>query len=123
MKLYRRTVLTILARSTGLLPITPSEAAITTFDLRTKPCKAFEAPAMSAYKDTYAGELELNKSFNSFVRNYQLSYEGQDDARVQVGSKYMGPYSDYLDDEQGLPGDEWLPLGPSFQAHVGLFVT
>ena len=115
-------MLTILARTNGLLPITPSEAAIATFDLRTKPCKAFETPAMSTYKDIYAVELELNKSFNSFVSNYQLSYEGQNDARVQVGSKYEGPYSDYLDKEHQLPGDEWLPLGPSFQAHVALFV-
>lgn len=77
---------------------------------------------MTMYKDTYAAELELNKSFNSFVLNYQLSYEGQDDARVQVGSKYSQPYSEYVDREKRLLGDEWLPLGQSFQAHVTLFL-
>ena len=35
---------------------------------------------------------------------------------------YPSAYSDFLDKDMEEPGDEYLPLGPSFQEHVQLFV-
>ena len=77
---------------------------------------------MTGYNATYAVELELNKAFHSFVTNYQLSYQGQNSAKVQVGSKYDNDYSDFLDKDLSQPGDEYLPLGKSFQEHVACFL-
>ncbi len=119
MRLYRRTVLTLLEK--GAAQITDTSILIA-FDHRTKSGKALETAAMTEYKEIYALEIELNKSFNSFVSNYQLSYQGPDDARVQVGSKYPNTYSDFIDSECSVPGDEYLPLGPSFQQHVQCFI-
>lgn len=123
MKLYRGTVLTMISAGKGNIPLDLDESVFTTFDVRTKPCRAFETTAMSSYKTTYAVELDLNDAFNKFVSNYQLSYQGPNDAREQTGSKYESEYSDFLDgDSQSKPGDEFLPLGRSFQQHVTCFV-
>jgi len=78
---------------------------------------------MIEYHEAFAQEVELNIAFNSFVTNFRLSYQGPDDAQVQVCSKYKNPYSDFLDKECGEPGDEYLPLGPSFQDHVQCFLV
>ena len=86
---------------------------LTTFDLKTKDCVGYETLTKKLYKDTYAEEIELNETFNAFVTNFKLAYQGPNTAQAQIGSKYDTPYSE---------GDEWLPLGPSFQQHVACFV-
>ena len=121
-KLYRHTVLTIISQGKGQVPHAIKESAFANFELKTKSCRACEAAAMTRYNATYAAELELNKAFDSFVTNYQLSYQGQNSAKVQVGSKYNGDYSDFLDKDLSQPGDEYLPLGKSFQEHVACFL-
>ena len=123
MKLYRGTVLMMISAGRGNIPLDLDEAVFATFDVRTKPCRAFETSAMRSYKETYAVELDLNIAFNKFVYNYQLSYQGPNNAKEQIGSKYENEYSEFLDsDIQSKPGDEFLPLGRSFQQHVACFV-
>lgn len=85
----------------------------TTFERKTKDCVGFETLTKKLYKDTYAEEMELNETFNAFVTNFKLAYQGPNTAQAQIGSKYDTDYSE---------GDEWLPLGPSFQQHVARFV-
>lgn len=84
-----------------------------TFELKTKDCVGYETLTKKLYKDTYAEEIELNETFNAFVTNFKLAYQGPNTAQAQIGSKYNTKYSE---------GDEWLPLGPSFQQHVARFV-
>lgn len=83
------------------------------FELKTKDCKGFETVTRQLYNDTYAAEVELNKTFNDFVTNFQVAYQGPNTAVAQVGSKYES--IDYSE------GDECLPLGPSFQQHIACF--
>lgn len=83
------------------------------FELKTKACVGCETLTKKLYKDTYAEEIELNETFNAFVTNFKLAYQGPNTALAQIGSKYDTVYSE---------GDEWLPLGPSFQQHVTRFV-
>ena len=85
----------------------------TTFELKTKDCVGYETLTKKMYKDTYTAEIELNETFNVFVTNFKLAYQGPNTAQAQIGSKYNTKYS---------KGDEWLPLGPSFQQHVTRFV-
>ena len=151
------------------------------FDAKTKDSKGIVIPARQQYEDEYRDEIELNETFNKFVANYQLYYQGPNTAQAQVMAKYEerkseggrergreggrsnlllfcrfskiintfrfeihiriliggfihvihmymyilyththnyilgAPYSDFLDDECTVPGDEYLPLGPAFQ--------
>ena len=85
----------------------------TVFELKTKDCQGYETLTKKLYKDTYAQEIELNETFNVFVNNFKVAYQGPNTARGQLGSKYETVYGE---------GDEWLPLGPSFQEHVACFV-
>ena len=87
---------------------------MTVFELKTKDCKGYETLTKQLYKDTYAAEIEINEAFNNFVSNFRVAYQGPNTAMAQTGSKY-----DSLDYSEG---DEWLPLGPKFQQHVGCFV-
>ena len=82
----------------------------------------------------------LNNDFSNFVRNYELAYWGPNTASHQIGSpheknrmlRYQGGcivfnvaclgYSKFDDDHMEKKGDEWLPLGTSFQNHVKLYV-
>ena len=93
-----------------------------------------------AYIETYREEKLLNDEFNDFVRNYELAYWGLNTALHQIGSPYENgmlryhggfiilnaPCLDYseFDDKKNMEekGDEWLPLGKSFQNHVKLYV-
>ncbi|XP_065883200.1 inositol 1,4,5-trisphosphate-gated calcium channel ITPR1-like isoform X2 [Dysidea avara] len=68
-------------------------------------------------------ERALNRQFHTFVRNYELSYWGPNTAEYQIGSQFSTPYSDFEDDHLEKKGDEWLPLGKSFQRHVDLYIT
>lgn len=123
MKLYRATVLTMITSGNGTITLDLDESVYSTFDARTKQCRAYETDAMSNYKTTYSAEIDLNNALNKFVSNYQLCYQGLNDAREQVGSSYKIEYSDFLDREnQSKPGDEFLPLGQRFQQHVACFV-
>lgn len=83
------------------------------FELKTKDCKGHQTLTKTLYNDTYAAEVELNEAFNTFVDNFKVAYQGPNTAVAQIGSKYATDYSE---------GDEWLPLGPSFQQHVACFV-
>ena len=96
------------------------------------------------YNDTYHKEILLNNDFNNFVRNYELAYWGPNTAFNQIGSPVKPPlekncmlryqcgciilnvacldYSEFDDDDMEKKGDEWLPLGTSFQNHVKLYV-
>lgn len=80
--------------------------------MKTKDCQGYETLTKKLYKDTYATEIELNETFNVFVSNFKLAYQGPNTAQAQIGSKYTVPYSE---------GDEMLPLGPSFQEHLACF--
>ena len=86
-----------------------------TIDKKTKSGGAKITPARAAYRDEYKEEIELNEAFNKFVANYKHAYEGPNKASAQIGVKYttVTVYSE---------GDECLPLGPSFQNLVALFV-
>lgn len=88
---------------------------LTVFEMKTKDCRGSETHARKQYKESYAEEIELNESFNFFVNNFKVAYQGPNTAMEQIGSKYD---TEYYDSE----GDEWLPLGPCFQDHVGCFV-
>ena len=81
--------------------------------MKTKDCQGCETLSRKLYKDTYTEEIELNETFHLFVNNFKMAYQGPNTAMKQINSKYDTPYSE---------GDEWLPLGPSFQEHVGCFV-
>ena len=83
------------------------------FELKTKDCRGCETHSRKLYKETYAEEIELNEAFNVFVNNFKVAYQGPNTAMGQINSKYDTNYSE---------GDEWLPLGPCFQDHVGCFV-
>ena len=81
------------------------------------------------YNDTYHKEILLNNDFNNFVRNYELAYWGPNTAFHQIGSPVKPlekdcilRYSEFDDDDMEKKGDEWLPLGTSFQNHVKLYV-
>ena len=41
-----------------------------------------------AYLDSYAVEINLNDTFNTFVSNFQLAYQGPNTARHQIGAKF-----------------------------------
>lgn len=87
---------------------------LTVFELKTKDCRGYETHTRKLYKDTYAEEIELNETFNFFVNNFKMAYQGANTAMEQTTSKYNDiTYSE---------GDEWLPLGPCFQDHVDCFV-
>ena len=81
--------------------------------------------------------------FNNFVRNYELAYWGPNTANYQIDSTIMNSklnyikaynhlnaiyiicteeYSQFKDDFLDEKGDEWLPLGKSFQKHVKLYM-
>ena len=81
--------------------------------MKTRDCQGCETLTRKLYKDTYAEEIELNETFNIFVNNFKMAYQGPNTARAQIESKYDNTYSE---------GDELLPLGPSFQEHVACFV-
>ena len=106
-----------------------------------------ETEAEIAYQDCYSYEVELNETFNRFASNFCLAYQGPNTASAQIKAKVdpklskstkcysifvvsnnnilfslsSPEYSD-LDDELKKRGDEYLPLGPSFQDHVECFV-
>jgi inositol 1,4,5-triphosphate receptor type 1 len=65
--------------------------------------------------ENYNKQEQLNDLFNNYSRNYHLSYMGPNTARHQIGS----PVSDHI--EYSDEGEE-LPLGPSFQNLVQLYV-
>ena len=78
------------------------------------------------------------------MRNYELAYWGPNTASYQIGSPYKTRkyialnfmlrysyftlnivntgYSEFEDDFLDEKGDEWLPLGRSFQNHVKFYV-
>ena len=60
----------------------------TTFELKTNDCVGYETLTKKLYKDTYAEEIELNETFNVFVTNFKLAYQGPNMAQAQIGSKY-----------------------------------
>jgi len=92
------------------------------------------------YTGVYHREVLLNDEFNNFVRNYELAYWGPNTASYQIGSMYKTrkniceygcitcniyvyiAYSEFEDDFLDEKGDEWLPLGKSFQNHVKLYI-
>ena len=92
------------------------------FEVRTKSCKGHVTTARENYNTTYAMEQELNETFNTFVKNYRRAYEGPNTAQAQILGKFPTAYTDYLDEGETRPGDEYLPLGPSFQEHVKCFM-
>ena len=83
--------------------------------------------------------MKLNDEFNNFVRNFELAYWGPNTAHYQIHSPYdigknnfyqtilywitASDYSEFEDDLLEVRGDEWLPLGPSFQQHINLYAT
>ena len=83
------------------------------FETKTKDCKGYETLTKKLNKNTYATEIELNKTFNTFVANFKLAYQGPNTAVAQIGSQYSTCYSEEI---------EPLPLGPDFQRHVACFV-
>ena len=83
------------------------------FESKTKDCKGHLTLTKQLYNDTYAAEVELNETFNTFVNNFKVAYQGPNTACAQIGTKYDVEYSEE---------DEWLPLGPRFQEHVNCFV-
>ncbi|XP_065909470.1 inositol 1,4,5-trisphosphate-gated calcium channel ITPR1-like [Dysidea avara] len=87
-----------------------------TYDVTTK------HPLMKEYDEIYQQEILLNEEFNNFVRNYELAYWGPNTAKCQIGSPHEIPYSEFDDELLEEKGDEWLPLGPSFQKHVSCYV-
>ena len=75
------------------------------------------------------------------MRNFELAYWGPNTAQHQVHSPYdigwaylyiiltsvkfshIKAYSEFKDPLLlEVRGDEWLPLGPSFQQHISLYV-
>ena len=78
------------------------------------------------------------------MRNYELAYWGPNTAKYQIGSPYSPcksysstvrscrikinvytqtvEYSEFDDMFLDEKGDEWLPLGKSFQEHVKLYI-
>ena len=43
--------------------------------------------AREAYNKYYSVEIDLNRTFNKFVSNYHLAYQGPNTARAQIGAK------------------------------------
>jgi inositol 1,4,5-triphosphate receptor type 1 len=120
-RLYRSTVVTLLKFPTPSMRTSETAHMLANFDQKTKEGKCAASPTREQYMRDYEEEMRLNEEFDRFVANFQLAYEGPNTAHAQTGAKYDTAYSDFLDDSS-QPGDEYLPLGPSFQDHVGLFV-
>jgi len=119
-KLYCGTVLTIMNSGRGEIPLQVEEQVFATFSDRTLHCSGTASAARDAYNKYYSDEVKLNDTFNRFASNYRLAYQGPNTAHAQIGARFDTKYSD-LDDELKQPGDEYLPLGPSFQEHVACF--
>lgn len=49
--------------------------------------------ARREYYQCYVAEIELNECFNSFVYNYQLSYQGPNTPKAQIGAKLKHSHS------------------------------
>ena len=93
--------------------------------------KADANPILKKYMATYHDEMELNTTFNNFVKNFQLAYEGPNEAQFQIEAKYrqreFGKFHRINCIQiYSLPlaycskeGDGDLPLGPSFQVYIG----
>lgn len=108
------------------------------FDAKTKHSSGAVIPAQEMYVKEYSDEMKLNNEFHKFVANFQLAYQGPNEARDQIGAKYCtcelrymcmyefcplalslpSAYSDFLDKDYSEPGDEYLPLGPAFQVAI-----
>ena len=79
-----------------------------------KDCKGHVTLTKKQYNDTYATETELNRTFNTFVINFQHIYQGSNTVGAQIKSKENAK-SCYSEDI------EPLPLGPNFQEQVSCF--
>lgn len=66
----------------------PSCQVLTNFEMKTRHCGGIVTQAKEHYRTTYAAEIELNETFNKFVFNYRLAYQGPNTARAQIGSKH-----------------------------------
>ena len=87
-------------------------------------------PILKKYLATYHDEMELNTTFDEFVKNFRLAYEGPNEAQFQIEAKYrqreFGKFHrinciqiNPLPLAYCSKGEEDLPLGPSFQVYIG----
>lgn len=67
------------------------------------------------YRTYYANEEAINKRFTTFAVNCSLVYGGHNTVEAQLKVKSKREYT-------ALGGDEDLPLGEEFQAHVRCFI-
>ncbi|XP_053404110.1 inositol 1,4,5-trisphosphate receptor type 2-like isoform X2 [Mercenaria mercenaria] len=72
--------------------------------------------ARKAYEEYYEGEEEINTQLNVFAVNMKVAYGGVNDVQTQIGYPSKVPYSE-------VGGDEELPLGAEFQAHISSFIN
>ncbi|XP_052783710.1 inositol 1,4,5-trisphosphate receptor type 1-like isoform X3 [Mya arenaria] len=78
--------------------------------------KDVRSDARKAYEEFYEGEEEINRQLNVFAQNMKVSYGGINDLQTQIGWPSKQPYSE-------VDGDEELPLGAEFQAHINSFIN
>ncbi|KAL4219957.1 hypothetical protein ACF0H5_020368 [Mactra antiquata] len=71
--------------------------------------------ARKAYEDYYEGEEAINTQLNIFAVNMKTAYGGVNDVQSQIGFPSKKEYSE-------VGGDEELPLGAEFQAHINCFI-
>ncbi|KAH3809582.1 hypothetical protein DPMN_137955 [Dreissena polymorpha] len=78
-------------------------------------CQDVRSEARKAYEECYEGEEDINRKLNVLAENMKLAYGGVNDVQTQIGYPSHAPYSE-------VGGDEELPLGPEFQAHINIFI-
>ena len=83
----------------------------------------FVPRSLMDYNLKYDEEILLNDQFNNFVKHMRRAYWGENTARFQIGFALDKEYSKFYDPECNYPALDSMPLGPSFQKHLGLFFT
>ena len=75
------------------------------------------------YNKMYSEEIMLNDQFRNYAKRMQRAYWGKNTAKVQIGAENKEEYSKFYDAACEYPALDSMPLGPSFQKHLGLFFT
>jgi inositol 1,4,5-triphosphate receptor type 1 len=91
-------------------------------------CPEVMSDPAKKYKRQFDKEIQLNAQYNAYVRGYEFANNGPNTIQFQLGVNDSAPfvrepYSEFLDDDMSVKGDEYLPLGRSFQAFVRCFMS
>lgn len=88
-KLYRSTVITVMWKGWEVkIKHTVPPSVVSDFHVKTTHCEAPSSQRRQDYEKRYLQELKLNETFNTFVSNFCVAYEGPNTVQAQIGAKF-----------------------------------